>query len=299
MRNAATPTWLVIGLGLFTVATLMWLLFPLLSEGGASAQQVVPQGLFSRFTAEYSSARDPDRIVALRLAILRELSGKSIKDIELELLQPVPTPSPTPSIPPVGRIEITHPIEMIVGESDRVTLEIISDPQFSGVGEHPPFASGVFTIESISESGKRIRREFLIRIYGVMQAELIAPDFEIDDVSEQSPGPGRRRFLTLQHTAAWSWIITPKRKGNHQIAFEIYGRMDRADEEFWELEISRDYTISVRNKPLIERGEELLSRNPEICLGAGGVPALILLIVAILRRRQDGLIQLSRESLGT
>ena len=88
VSTKSSPTWLVVGLGLFTVATLIWLLFPLLSNGGAAAQMVVPRGLFSRIVPNYGSDNFGDVIRTLRLTIVRELSGDGM---EQELLLPVPT----------------------------------------------------------------------------------------------------------------------------------------------------------------------------------------------------------------
>ena len=88
VRSKSSPTWLVIGLGLFSIATLIWLLFPLLSTGGAAAQMAIPRGLFSRIVPNYGSDNFGDVIRTLRLTIVRELTGDSM---EQELLLPVPT----------------------------------------------------------------------------------------------------------------------------------------------------------------------------------------------------------------
>ncbi len=88
VRTKSSPTWLVVGLGLFTVATLIWLLFPLLSNGGAAAQMAVPRGLFSRIVPNYGSENFGDVIRTLRLTIVRELTGDGM---EQQLLLPVPT----------------------------------------------------------------------------------------------------------------------------------------------------------------------------------------------------------------
>ena len=88
VRTKSSPTWLVVGIGLFTVATLIWLLFPLLSNGGAAAQMAVPRGLFSRIVPNYGSDNFGDVIRTLRLTIVRELTGDGM---EQELLLPVPT----------------------------------------------------------------------------------------------------------------------------------------------------------------------------------------------------------------
>ncbi|MFV1858427.1 MAG: hypothetical protein ACC647_03660 [Anaerolineales bacterium] len=88
MRANSSPTWLVIGIGLFSVATLIWLLFPTLSDGGAAAQMAVPSGLFSRLVPDYGSDNLGDVFRTLRLTIVRELTGDGL---EQQLLLPVPT----------------------------------------------------------------------------------------------------------------------------------------------------------------------------------------------------------------
>ena len=88
VRIKSSPTWLVVGLGLFIVATLVWLLLPLLSNVGVAAQMAVPRGLFSRIVPNYGSDNIGDVFRTLRLTIVRELTGDGM---EQELLRPVPT----------------------------------------------------------------------------------------------------------------------------------------------------------------------------------------------------------------
>jgi len=62
---------------------------------------------------------------------------------------PTNTPLPPTETPvSTGRLEVTHPLEMIVEEADVVTVEIIADPKYAEVGVHPPHATGVITIET-------------------------------------------------------------------------------------------------------------------------------------------------------
>ncbi len=88
VKTKSSPTWLVVGLGLFSIAALIWLLFPMLSGGGVAAQSVVPRGLFSRLVPNYGADKLGDVFRTLRLTIVRELTGDSM---EQELLLPVPT----------------------------------------------------------------------------------------------------------------------------------------------------------------------------------------------------------------
>ncbi|MFQ5942802.1 MAG: hypothetical protein ACE5JF_04545 [Anaerolineales bacterium] len=88
MRANSSPTWLVIGLGLFTIAALIWLLIPLITDGGTAALAGVPGGLFSRIAPDYGSDNLGDVVRTLRLTIVRELTGDGL---EQQLLRPVPT----------------------------------------------------------------------------------------------------------------------------------------------------------------------------------------------------------------
>ncbi|MFQ5921559.1 MAG: hypothetical protein ACE5M4_01840 [Anaerolineales bacterium] len=88
MRANSSPTWLAIGLGLFSVATLIWLLFPMLSDGGATAQAGVPGGLFSRLAPDYGPDNLGAVIRTLRIAIVGELAGEDLVD---QMQRPVPT----------------------------------------------------------------------------------------------------------------------------------------------------------------------------------------------------------------
>lgn len=88
MRANSSLTRLVIGLGLFTVVILFWLLFPVLTDGGTAAQMAVPGGLFSRLVPDYGSDNLGEVFRTLRLTIIREITGDRL---EQQLLRPVPT----------------------------------------------------------------------------------------------------------------------------------------------------------------------------------------------------------------
>ena len=88
MRAKSSPTWLVFGIGLFTIATLIWLLIPMLSDGGVAAQMAVPGGLFSQIAPNYGSDNTGDIVRTLRFTIIREIAGD---DLQQQLLMPVPT----------------------------------------------------------------------------------------------------------------------------------------------------------------------------------------------------------------
>ena len=91
MRAKSTSNWLVNGLTVFAVATILWLLIPLFASPAAQAQIVLPRSLLSGLTPNYRSDNLIGKFVSLRLTILRELAPGAPGDLEGELLRPVPT----------------------------------------------------------------------------------------------------------------------------------------------------------------------------------------------------------------
>ncbi|MBK8899721.1 MAG: LysM peptidoglycan-binding domain-containing protein [Anaerolineaceae bacterium] len=49
-----------------------------------------------------------------------------------------PTAVPPEDLEPTGRLELTHPLQMVVEESGVITVEIIADPALATIGEHEP-----------------------------------------------------------------------------------------------------------------------------------------------------------------
>ena len=87
----STPSWLTLGLGLFVIVLMLWLLLPLLSTRSAEAQMVLPSGLLSQLNPNYAPDSLSGVVGTLRLTILRDLAPGSPDDMEEELLRPVPT----------------------------------------------------------------------------------------------------------------------------------------------------------------------------------------------------------------
>jgi hypothetical protein len=91
VRAKSTSNWLVNGLTVFAVATILWLLIPLFASPAAQAQIVLPRSLLSGLSPNYRSDNLIGKFVSLRLTILRELAPGAPGDLEGELLRPVPT----------------------------------------------------------------------------------------------------------------------------------------------------------------------------------------------------------------
>jgi hypothetical protein len=198
---------------------------------------------------------------------------------DLRVSQPTPTLEPTEEPTPIstGRLEITHPLEMIVEEDDVVTVEIMADPRFAEIGVHPAHATGVISIET---SGGRARIEDRIRLYPVMSAELIAGNF---DVIQGDADP--RRGITTTYHAVWTWSITARRPGRQQkITINIFGEATIDGEKRSVLEMSKSRNINVVEKPWPKRILDGLANNLVTILGTGGPLALL---IAYLKYRAD------------
>jgi hypothetical protein len=91
VQAKSTSNWLVTGLIVFAVATILWLLIPLFALPAAQAQIVLPRSLLSGLSPNYRSDNLIGKFVSLRLTILRELAPGAPGDLEGELLRPVPS----------------------------------------------------------------------------------------------------------------------------------------------------------------------------------------------------------------
>ena len=91
MRARSTSNWLVTGLSVFAVATILWLLIPLFASPAAQAQMVIPRPFLSGLSPDYRTDNLLGKFVSLRLTILRELAPGAPGHLEGELLKPVPT----------------------------------------------------------------------------------------------------------------------------------------------------------------------------------------------------------------
>ena len=91
VQAKSSSNWLVTGLVVFAVATILWLLIPLFASPAAQAQIVLPRSLLSGLSPNYRSDNLIGNFVSLRLTILRELAPGAPGDLEGELLRPVPT----------------------------------------------------------------------------------------------------------------------------------------------------------------------------------------------------------------
>jgi hypothetical protein len=209
-----------------------------------------------------------------------------------------PTKIPTPIIEatssPVstGRLEVTHPLEMVVGEADVVTLEIIANPQLARVGVHPKHVTGVISIES-DPKRKRRRFETIIKVYPIMSAELMAEGFEktIGDTDS-------RRNIVPTHSAVWMWNLQAKETGTHRVTINIFGETTFNGEDFTVVEMSRSFDIKVLEQPMHKKALDNLFNNfttvISVIVSTGGPLGLI---IAYLEYKSDQEIKKLKEKI--
>ena len=188
-------------------------------------------------------------------------------------------------LPVTGRLETTYPLEMVLGESDEVTVEIIIDPEFADISEiQPEFGSGVFSLENNSEDKGRARIQDRIKLYPIMSAELIATNFDL--TSSQGTN---RRIISKDHSAAWSWNIAATKTGTQKISINIYG--ETTDGAEISLIKNRSQIITVVDKPVPQRILDSLVNNWDTILvtivGTGGPLGLLLAYLSYKASKSD------------
>lgn len=190
-----------------------------------------------------------------------------------------------PDIPASGRLETTYPLEMVLGESREITVEIIIDPELVDIGEvQPVFGSGVFSNETNSEDNGRTYIHDRIKLYPIMSAELIATNFDVNS------GPATNsREISRDHSAAWTWNISAKKTGTQNISINIYGQMAEGAEI--SLIKNKSPSIIVVDKPVPQRIFDNLVDNWDTILvtvvGTGGPLGLWLAFLTYRASRSD------------
>jgi len=183
------------------------------------------------------------------------------------VLPETPTPAPTS----IGRIEITYPLEMVVDEDDIVTVEIRVNPEIAGLGIIPGFGTGIISIETNSQDPERAQLEDQIRLYPVMLAELIAPNFDISAGNNSN-----RRTVSMDHSAAWTWNMVARKAGTQKITINIFGETTFDGEKITILEMSKSRNVSVIEKPMLTRIFNGLANNWVAIVGTSGPIGLLL-----------------------
>lgn len=202
--------------------------------------------------------------------------------------------APTPTegeLAPTGRLEITHPLAMVVEESGVITVEIIADPELAGIGEHQPHVTGVVRLEASYNDGERAFYEQTVELFPLMSAELNAPAFEVFP----SGGDNVRlpRVISTTLPAVWTWDIIATTPGDAQIiTINLYKEAENETAvPILTQSISRSIPVSAKSRwrQLVDG----LADNVLVLLGAGGPLGLLLGYLTYRATRENE--QLKRE----
>jgi LysM repeat protein len=175
---------------------------------------------------------------------------------------------------PTGRLELTHPLTMVIEESGVITVEIIADPELSTIGEHEPHVTGVVRIDASYTDGERAFYEQTIELFPLMSAELNAPAFAVFP----SGGDNVRlpRVISTTLPAVWTWDIIATNPGDAQVITLNLYKEPEADGGLPILTQSISRNIQVVAKSLWIQLVDSLADNVLILLGAGGPLGLLL-----------------------
>ena len=184
------------------------------------------------------------------------------------------TPTPPDELAPTGRLEITHPLTMVVEESGVITVEIIADPALTTIGEHEPHATGVVRLDASYANGERAVYEQTVELFPLMSAELNAPAFDV------FPSGGNNvrlpRVISTTLPAVWTWDVVAINPGDTQvITLNLYKEPDSASGvPILTQSVSRN--IQVVAKSRWSQFVDGLADNVLLLLGTGGPLGLLL-----------------------
>ena len=196
----------------------------------------------------------------------------------------VQTPTPTVA---TGRLEATYPQKMKVEEADVFSVEIIINPQLTHVGEFPPNATGLISIEKRSTNGDRLRYESEIPLYPIMTAELQAQNFEFLDTKKDN-----RRLVIPGSPIGWVWNIQPKKAGEQTVTLNIFGEIKQDNgETFNSVVKSASLNIYVEDKSLLEKVSGTLTENIITILGTSGPLGILIAYLTYKSNKEKQVLQ--------
>ena len=184
------------------------------------------------------------------------------------------TPIPPDDLAPTGRLELTHPLAMVVEESGVITVEIIADPELATIGEHEPHVTGVVRIDASYDDGERAYYEQTIELFPLMSAELNAPAFDVFP----SGGDNVRlpRVISTTLPAVWTWDIIATTPGEAQVITVNLYKESEAESGLPVLTQSISRDIQVLAKSRWNQIVDGLADNVLVLLGTGGPLGLLL-----------------------
>lgn len=195
------------------------------------------------------------------------------------------TPNPPDELAPTGRLELTHPLTMVVEQSGVITVEIIADPDLATIGEHDPHVTGVVRIDANYDDGERAFYEQTVELFPLMSAELNAPAFDL------FPSGGNNvrlpRVISTTLPAVWTWDIIATTPGEAQvITLNLYKEPNsEAGVPILTQSISRN--IEVQAKSRWNQFVDSLADNVLVLLGTGGPLGLLLAFLTYRATREN------------
>jgi LysM repeat protein len=184
------------------------------------------------------------------------------------------TPTAPAELAPTGRLELTHPLTMVVEESGVITVEIIADPELATIGEHEPHVTGVVRIDASYTDGERAFYEQTVELFPLMSAELNAPAFEV------FPSGGNNvrlpRVISITLPAVWTWDIIATTPGKAQVITLNLYKESEAENSIPILTQSISRNIEVAAKSRWNQIVDSLADNVLVLLGTGGPLGLLL-----------------------
>lgn len=201
--------------------------------------------------------------------------------------------TPTPDeLEPTGRLEITHPLSMVVEESGVITVEIIADPELATIGEHEPHVTGVVRIDASYDDGERVFYEQTVELFPLMSAELNAPAFEVFPSSGDNVRLPRVISTTLP--AVWTWDIIATTPGEMQIITINLYKESESEAAVPVLTQSVSRNIQVVAKSRWSQIVDSLADNVLLLLGTGGPLGLLLAFLTYRATKENA--QLKKEA---
>lgn len=182
---------------------------------------------------------------------------------------------------------------MKVAESDIVTVEIITNPQFTQLGVHKPNVTGTIVIEKRSVNGNRARREAQIQVHPIMIADLSLTD----TFSASTPIRKEQRFSMPGDNLAWVWDIKASMPGEQTITVNIYGKesADAKDLEFLVQSLSLNITVS--DKSIFERMPDAFINAFVALIGTNGILGVILAFLTYKSNKEKQKLELDIKAL--
>ena len=195
------------------------------------------------------------------------------------------TAVPPEDLEPTGRLELTHPLQMVVEESGVITVEIIADPELAEIGEHEPHITGVVRIDASYDDGERAFYEQTVELFPLMSAELNAPAFDVFP----SGGSNVRlpRVISTTLPAVWTWDIIATTPGEAQvITLNLYKEPEsELEPPILTQSISRNIQVVAKSRwsQLVDG----LADNVLLLLGTGGPLGLLLAYLTYRATREN------------